>query len=92
MDNDDEDEERKEDGNALEEDDKKEEKNDFELDTEEEDTLGELKVKDREGKVMRTFKEWMSDTKEFVDDYAGVEVKLSDKHKKIFETVNKLNK
>ena len=33
----------------------------------------------------------MSDTKEFIKDHVGMEVNLSDKHKRIFETVNELN-
>ena len=40
---------------------------------------------------MRTLKEWMKDTKEFMKDHVGMEVNLSEKHKKIFETVNETN-
>ena len=40
---------------------------------------------------MGTLKEWMSDIKEFMKDHVGIEVNLSDEHKRIFEMVNELN-
>ena len=58
---------------------------------EDKNAVGELKVKDKEEK-MRLLREWTNDTKDFMKNYAGIEVNLLSKHKKIFDTVNELNK
>ena len=87
---DDEDKGKRGEGSGSEKCNENEKESDFKLDTEEEDMMGELKVNDNEGK-MRTLKEWTGDTKEFMKDHVWIKVNMSDKDKRIFETVNELN-